>query len=123
MSRYLRHRRARLFWTTNPMKGLQQALLSSPVPAGFSGWWCQRCERPVHLPDEAGSPAKCPHCRKYTAVWVPPAADPMLAERPAEWVRQRPTADQAKMLFAQLRAAVEGGEAIPGTPGTERTET
>jgi len=44
------------------------------VPAGFSGWWCERCSRGVSLPEELGSPARCPRCHKPTAVWVPPTA-------------------------------------------------
>ena len=52
--------------------GVQHASVRVLVPAGFSGWWCERCERAVTLSDELGSPARCPRCRKPTAVWVPP---------------------------------------------------
>jgi len=35
-------------------------------------WYCQRCERHVALSEKLDSPAHCPHCRKQTAVWMPP---------------------------------------------------
>lgn len=74
------------------------------VPAGFSGWWCQRCEKPVSLPEELGSPARCPHCRKPTAVWVPPA-DPLPDPEPVER-DHRPRAARGVELFAHMRAVV-----------------
>lgn len=47
------------------------------VAAGFSGWWCERCDAPAHgIPDDLdAAQARCPRCRKWTAVWVPPGAE------------------------------------------------
>jgi hypothetical protein len=94
--------------------------LASPrlfVPEGFSGWWCDRCEKPVAgIPDEAGSPAKCPHCRKWTVQWIPPAA-PDLTVRElkagAPWERQMPTACDAKRLFEHVRQVIENPDLEP----------
>ena len=89
---------------------LQRALASVLVPGGFSGWWCERCEKPAPgIPEEAGSPAKCPHCRKWTAVWIPPADGGMTDGRwqmgEKQWERSRPTTQRARELFGEMRAA------------------
>lgn len=66
------------------------------MAGGGGGWWCERCERAVRLPEDLDSPARCPHCRKRTAVWVPPG--PWLPE----W-RCRP-------LYAAMHAAADSGQ-------------
>ncbi len=95
------------------------------LPAGLARpcWWCERCEKKVALPEEAGSPAKCPHCRKYTAVWVP--------EQVSEWVSEpvseRPErkyvkrgSDHARRLFDQMHNAVEDPDHLT-TDDTDKT--
>ena len=79
------------------------------VPAGFSGWWCSRCGRPCeNIPDDLdAAQARCPHCRKWTAVWVPPAAAvdvPRSHERSHD---HRPRAARGRELFEHMRAVVE----------------
>lgn len=95
------------------MKPIHQASATVRVPSGFTGWWCERCERAVSLPDELGSPARCPHCRKPTAVWIPPSRGgdsrlELVDRRPYE--RVRPSREQAQGLFERMRRAAEGGE-------------
>ena len=98
------------------MKNIHHASARVIVPVGFSGYWCERCEKPAeNIPEEAGTPAKCPRCHKWTVVWVPPSAECEVlsaedAERP---VRVRPTVGHAKELFAQMREAVNGGDTSP----------
>ena len=92
------------------MKPMQQASMSVQVPEGFSGWWCERCEKAVtSIPDEAGSPAKCPHCRKWTVVWVPPAAMDVCHD-PQPWApRERLDPARGAELFARMRLEVNLG--------------
>lgn len=79
------------------------------VPAGFTGWWCERCEKAVRLPDELGSPARCPHCKKPTAVWIPPAPTAEVRELKAgaPWERKRPTDTRGEELFKHLHEVIE----------------
>lgn len=35
-------------------------------------WHCEHCDRVVHLAGDPESPARCPHCKRQTAVWHPP---------------------------------------------------
>lgn len=80
------------------------------VPAGFSGWWCERCDKAVAIDDTLGSPARCPKCHKPTAVWIPPVA-PDLAVRElkagAPYERTRPKDEDAKRLFDHVRHVIE----------------
>lgn len=105
------------------------------VPEGFSGWWCERCEKPVAIEDTLGSPARCPKCHKPTAVWIPPglggvarAASDLTSQREvshqrtkrqpagralewemagAEFVRKRPRSEDAARLFEHIHAVME----------------
>lgn len=93
------------------MKDIHHAAAVTTVPAGFCGWWCQRCERAVVLSEELGSPAKCPRCHKPTAVWVPPAAveSPELrVERPEDPGGRYVGPKRSKEYFAQMREFVDG---------------
>lgn len=97
------------------------------VPPGFSGWWCERCEHPAHgIPEEAGSPAKCPHCKKWTAVWIPPSGpDVTLQElrHPPRPERVTPTKERSAQLFAHLRAHMSDPEHVnPDLSVVEREE-
>jgi hypothetical protein len=98
---------------------LQHAGGTVVVPAEFSGFWCQRCERACpEIPNEAGTPAKCPHCRKWTVVWVPPGGEKSEVSKSEPWVRVQPTAERAKELFGEMRAAVlADGHDGDGSPG------
>lgn len=80
-------------------------------------WWCQRCEREcTSIPEEAGSPAKCPHCKKWTAVWVPGGGEfrseelGVRSENSERPERVMPTADRAKELFELMRGATVSPE-------------
>ncbi len=86
------------------VSGHHPACVSVTVPAGFSGWWCARCEKPVNLPEELGSPARCPRCHKPTAVWIPPAE--WHAAPPPEPGSHRPKTERAAELFAEMKAAI-----------------
>jgi len=101
------------------LKNIHHASARVIVPLGFSGFWCERCEKPAeNIPEEAGTPAKCPRCHKWTVVWVPQRAVTSdewrvaSGERP---VRVRPTMEMAKGLFQQMRDAVNGGDTSPRT--------
>ena len=87
------------------------------MPVGFSGYWCERCEKPAeNIPEEAGTLAKCNLCHKWTVVWVPPrtvTSDELQVARHGNYQRTRPTAERAKEMFAAMRAVVEGGAAAP----------
>ena len=76
------------------------------VPDGFTGWWCERCEKAVTLPEELGSPARCPRCHKPTAVWVPPSA-PVLVTRPEPNPDPRPKTETARRLFDHMKEVIE----------------
>ena len=82
------------------------------VPAGFSGFWCERCEKLVTgIPEEAGTPAKCPHCRKWTVVWVAPSGAATLEPEAAPYVkRERLDPARAAELFVELKASTLGPE-------------
>lgn len=103
------------------MKPIHQASPRVDVPAGFSGWWCERCEKPVALDEELGSPARCPKCHKATAVWIPPAAvvpperdkGVRALQAGAQWERQRPRDERAKQLFEHMRTVAEHPELNP----------
>lgn len=98
------------------------------VPAGFSGWWCARCEQacPTIPEDLDAAQTRCPHCHKWTAHWVPPQSTGPVApasqrERTAEaralaagpeHERQRPKDERGKELFDHIRHVIEH-------PGTE----
>jgi hypothetical protein len=92
------------------MKPIHHSSATVQVPAGFSGWWCERCEKPVNLPDELGSPARCPRCHKPTAVWIPPS-DPVMT-RPVmnDNCRKYTTKEQGAALFAQAKALLDDVE-------------
>lgn len=85
------------------------------VPAGFSGWWCERCEKPVALDEELGSPARCPRCHKPTAVWIPPVADvPTEKDRGVRslaagsgYERKGVTPERAAELFGHVHKVIE----------------
>ena len=81
------------------------------VPAGFSGWWCERCEKPVNLPEELEAPARCPRCHKPTALWIPEVQSGECRVQSGEWKRTRPTEEEAHRLFEEMRRAA-------GTDGT-----
>lgn len=87
---------------------LHHAPLTVSVPPGFTGWWCARCERAVDVPDEYGSPARCPRCHKITAVWVPPLGAP--ASWPAASVAEPTQRRPAREWFTRMRAAVNAPE-------------
>lgn len=90
------------------MKGhVHQAPVRLFVPEGFWGWWCERCEKAVTLPDELGSPARCPRCHKPTAVWIPPPASAECGAQSAEAERPRLTAKRCKSLFSHMHAVIE----------------
>ena len=78
------------------------------VPPGFSGWWCERCEKAVALPDELGSPARCPRCHKPTAVWVPPT-DPVLESEPVTpaTCRKYVTPERGAAEFEAMKALID----------------
>jgi hypothetical protein len=95
------------------------------VPVGFSGWWCERCEKAVTLPDELGSPARCPRCHKPTAVWIPPLANAECGVRSAEQgpllepdeptvtpanCRRYVTREQGASAFEQMKALIDDVE-------------
>lgn len=102
------------------------------VPAGFSGHWCTRCEKPaVGIPEEAGSPAKCPKCRHYTVWWIPQSSPMSEVQSPMpgtararagearalsagpEHERKRPRDEDAKRLFDHVRNVIENPELNP----------
>ncbi len=48
--------------------------MSTPSAPASGHWYCERCERRVHLADDLEAPARCPHCQTRTAVWKNSAA-------------------------------------------------
>lgn len=93
------------------------------MPAGFSGWWCERCEKPVEIEDTIGSPARCPRCHKPTAVWVPgengesrnqkaeiPLFEPDEPTVTPENCRKGVTKERGHELFEQAKALLEDVE-------------
>lgn len=92
------------------MKAIQQASATVTVPAGFSGWWCERCEKGVEIEDCLGSPAKCPKCHKPTAVWIPPS-EPLteVRERGEAFRPERKyvTKERGAAEFEAMKALVE----------------
>lgn len=93
------------------------------VPAGFSGWWCARCEQacPSIPADLDAAQARCPHCHKWTAVWVPPAL-PAVDLPPSPPRDHRPRAARSQALFAHLRAVIENPTLNPDLNEIEREE-
>jgi len=92
------------------MKTLRQhAPLHLFVPDGFSGWWCERCRKPVSLPEELGAPARCPHCHKPTAVWIPESqnSETQKPDRSVDALAQRPRAARARQLFEHIHRVIE----------------
>jgi hypothetical protein len=100
------------------------------VPAGFSGWWCARCETGIAtIPEEAGSPARCPRCHKWTVWWIPPmqneelkmqngngrerAGEQRALSAGVEWVRKMPRAEDAKRLFDHMHQVIENPDLEP----------
>lgn len=87
------------------------------VPAGFSGWRCERCGKPCpSIPaDLDAAQARCPHCHKWTAVWVPPHG--MLQNTWNDETKpepdHRPRAARGRKLFAHLRAVIENPNLHP----------
>lgn len=75
------------------------------APEGFSGWWCERCVKPVTLDEELGSPARCPKCHKPTAVWIPEQASAECEVWDVE--RRRPASERAKQWFALMHERLE----------------
>lgn len=76
------------------------------VPAGLSGWVCQRCGKACpSIPDDLdAAQAKCPHCRHWTAVWIPHEPDNSeLGTRNSEL----PRAERAKAWIAHMHAVCE----------------
>jgi len=55
---------------------LNAAIFRAAVRHGY--WYCERENRVVQLPHDLDTPARCPHCKHPTAVWMPPCVD----ERP-----------------------------------------
>lgn len=52
-------------------------------------------------------PAKCPHCKKWTVVWVPPA-EPVLGEPVTrENCRKYVTQERAREWFEEIKAIVD----------------
>lgn len=105
------------------------------VPAGFVGWWCTHCDAPAPgIPaDLDAAQAKCPRCRKWTAVWVPgevrraeqngerPGATPGRAGGTPALPSARPRLShkQKALWFAHMHAVVDGeadseAEFVPG---------
>lgn len=93
------------------------------IPAGFSGWWCGRCESPCPtIPgDLDAAETKCPHCKHWTAVWVPPAAAAgavaLVKGQPvegpnSEYERKSVSRERAKEWCEHMRAHVEN-PAVP----------
>lgn len=90
------------------------------VPEGFSGWWCERCVKPVTLPEELGSPARCPRCHKPTAVWVPQVnAECRMQNADTE---HRPRAARGRELFEHMRAVADNPELNPDLRQIETEE-
>lgn len=103
------------------------------VPAGFSGWWCTRCEREaLNIPEEIdAAQAQCKRCHKWTAFWIPAglgqvssdasvqvssrarAGEERRLKAGAEWQRKMPTSEDAKRLFAHVRQVIENPELEP----------
>lgn len=112
------------------MKNIHQAPVRLFVPEGFSGWWCERCEKPVEIEDALGSPARCPKCHKATAVWVPPSEPVEVRELRSEFRPERKyvTREEGKFMFEDMLKKIEDGTAgeeekqNPQQEGTERTE-
>lgn len=95
------------------------------VPAGFSGWWCARCEAACPtIPDDVdAAQTKCPKCHRWTAWWIPPSqtaegGGQKAARQPAgralesemagpTWERKRPRDEDAKRLFEHMHAVIE----------------
>lgn len=102
----------------------QRASAQVTAPAGFTGWWCERCDQAVTLPDELGSPARCPKCRKPTAVWIPPSPTQEVREwnASAPWTRTRPRDERAKELFAHMQNVVETPDLNPDLRVIERED-
>ena len=112
------------------------------TPAGFSGWWCARCEQacPSIPADLDAAQARCPHCHKWTAVWIPPGQmTEDSGQRPAgtararanearalsagvEWERQQPTAERAKELFQHIENVIENPGLEPDLKKIEDAE-
>lgn len=96
------------------MKNIHQAPVRLFVPEGFSGWWCERCEKPVDIEDALGSPARCPKCHKATAVWVPPSEPRLDCREPREEFRPERkfvTRDEGKFMFEDMLRKIEDGTA------------
>ena len=102
------------------------------IPAGFSGWWCPRCSQacPAIPEDLDARETKCTHCRKWTAVWIPPSSPTANVQRSpgtarerageerclkagAPWERKRPTSEAAVRLFEHMKDVIEHPELEP----------
>lgn len=95
------------------MKNIHHVGATVSVPFGFSGWWCERCEKPAPgIPEEAEGPAKCPHCRKWTAMWIPPAAMEDRGWKMEDGALPPPriSAETMKGWFVAMHAAADGVE-------------
>ena len=97
------------------------------VPAGFTGWWCARCEQERStIPEEAGSPARCPKCHRWTVWWITASSPESKVQGPmsgaskraqraeeralkagAPYERTRPKDEDAKRLFDHARHVIE----------------
>lgn len=90
------------------MNPIHQAPVRLFVPEGFSGWWCERCQKPVEIEDTLGSPARCPKCHKATAVWVPPSENRESGNAESgKWERKYVTKDRGAAEFEAMKALIE----------------
>ncbi len=84
------------------------------MPEGFSGWWCERCQKGVEIEDTLGSPARCPKCHKATAVWIPAQAPAEVRDPRSEvsgYERKYVTKDEGRFMFEDMLKKIEDGTA------------
>ena len=92
------------------------------IPAGQSGWWCERCEKPCpSIPEWVDGTQKCPHCKHWAVRWVPPH-EPEVRDQPPE-IRHRPRAPRAAKLFAHMRRVAAEPNLNPDLAALEHEET